>query len=693
MSPPGFGLFFLFIIYLTSWTWLGSIRVADALPEDLMYKEEEQQHLSFQILGQATFGSDTAHYYTELDVNTTLTEFNTLLRNLDFYHDHMIKVALASGDETLAKISVRTNETWNLIHAEADGVAHDFRFLCELIQLDCDVYQTNRTFRHAKTEAYLRQELGSLPAPGTSVHRIKRSIGEIILGGVSIYTLLETQKLATEVSGIEHNQDLIAAKVNQFWRAMNVEKGNMDKLLAYAQTLASVTSSGIAYQLQLEILILARQRLAILNKWVRDLVTILVEKRMSPTFFEPESIHAAYDQIVEKAASKGLAPVVPASHLAELPMSYVVNGSCITLLAHVYLARENRFRLYKFVDVPLRLKDGNLSRIVTEGKDFLAVDHEGSEYLSMTSDDLATCKIQQDIYLCEQGLTYRAAHPDCLLALFQGKQDLIKDLCLFTPSIDVPSITAVSKDTIYLVSSLNDADRHTMELICSDPESVTSVVVPAKSLQTVPPNCIYSSDRAVFRPSRRFDLKAGYKTTPIPHFNFHWDELKVSSLTAPNLTHLNVDPLVLDPINHKGHMGLLIAVIVGVCLVALGVGVYFLYRELKKTALKTEGHATELGSLAVELGLLKAPPPMPTPSAPPQPAAQAPFTKQLSSAVNVMPPTVYFGSLPFGHVSSMSEVVNAARSAARSANKSRYTDDRVSEMELSPLDRMLEDHS
>ena len=561
---------------------------------DLVQESEDLQSLSFKQRGMASFGYDQAHLFILVNLSQVIEQYNHLIKNLDAGHQKMILDPVFHHEGVLKSHAVLANHTWTILHLETKSVAQDLEYLCSLLKQPCTVYDTTSTFRHPKTHEWMLRFEKDLSDAGVASMRTKRNIfADLGLAGISIYNLIETQRLSGQLQSVEHNQELIAAQVEHVRESLEQEQENVDKVVALANQLSDVTSKGMNLQLLLEILVLSRQQLSLIRLWSQDLINTLVSKRLMPSFFKPKSLSLAFKNITKQAEEHDLTPVLASTNLVDLPVSYVVNKDKVILMAHVHLARNHQYQLYERVDLPLRLRNGNLTRIVTHGKDFLAVSKDGTEYLSLTAHDLSTCDKQQDTFLCDIGLTNRATFPDCLFALFQGRKERVKELCDFTPVLHVPSITAVSKNQVYVLSHLED-EESTYALNCPSPRGVITRNVPARSTITVPSDCTFTSDRMLFRPNRRFDIRAGFHLTPFPTFDYDWEDLRLVATTQVNITHIKTEPLHLDPINDKGHMGLVIAILTAIAVGAVGIALFFTYNGLRTARKHVADHAAEI---------------------------------------------------------------------------------------------------
>ena len=627
-SLPGWKLLFLLNVVVC----LSLARsIGDADHTDKFQEAHDLQTLAFRITGTATFGTDVAHLHSRIRLTDVVAQYNHLLSSLDAHHDQLINRPEFHENGPLKNIAVRVNHTWTLLHIEAREVQRSFDYVCNLLQIECQVYRPTKNFRHSKTQHWISQLAPPPPQstnPHSDEHRSKRNVFvEAATAGLSIYNLIQTQRLAGKLDSVESNQELIAAQLNHQREIITEEQDNVDKVLVFSSKLATITSSGLSAQIQTEVLILARQELSLLHNWVRDLIRTIIDQRLMPSFFRPVSIDAAMVEIRTQAKVHDLEPVLPSTQLVDMPLSFVVKNDTIILIAHIYLARPNRFKLYQFIPIPLRHPSGNLSQVVTDGLDFLALNREGSEYLSLTADDLATCTIQREIHLCDFGLTKRTAAPDCLLSLFQGKMEDVAKLCHFSPTTQLPSVTAISKDTIYIVAD-QDKELHSLSYNCHASRTQATKMVPSRHSFTVPRDCIYTSDKFIFRPSRRFDIRSGFKTTTLANFP-ELESLKTVAvaIVAPNVTHHRLEPFELDPINDKGHLGLVVALVSVIGLAATGVATFCLHRSLKLVKATHKEHAAKLQTKIAEMAaaadrsLEDIPLLSPTPSAPTAPDA------------------------------------------------------------------------
>ena len=579
---------------------------------------ERPRTLAFQDVSKMSIGVDVGHLVSKIDVYAAVNNYNNLLRGLDANYAR----GLQKG-QSVRYILLQSNQTMQLLHSEARGIGATLRFLCDMLKMNCTIYESPYTFQVTGTEKLTQEKVEELEQEKL---RVRRSAVSGIFGafdlGLSVYTFAETKMLAREVSDVVSNQKHIAITVNQNRDAILQEQKNQDLIHKHVNMIHNVTNGVIAQQWLTELVTLTRLELQEIDAFANGVIDMLINRKLSPRFYEPQHLQQSYVDLKNKAQDHDLAPVLTSiSALMEAPLSYVMVDDHLVVMAHVYLARRERFTLYRYLNLPIHLDDGYLATVDTNGKEFFAINSAHTEYLVLSSQEVESCKKEARILLCDFGLTHRVSSKHCLLSLFYGDPDEVQKGCVFRETQQSALTTALGPSTVHVMA--RDQQHTSVSLNCKDQKRRIEIVTSEK-IFNVSDDCVLTTTNSIFRPSRRFDLEAGYTTTPLPKFNFSMRELRTLAPPMPNLTHVGLHRLVLDPVHEPSHLALILAAIAIVLLIVAGIVIYFLLRKHSgkhtkfEESLEEMKKSLELSSLKKDMEALKpkaSPPPRPLPAA------------------------------------------------------------------------------
>ncbi len=212
-----------------------------------------------------------------------------------------------------------------------------------------------------------------------------------------------------------------------------------------------------------------------------------VNHRISHHLLDLNTSSIALADLKIKVEQKGFELLISSAlQLLQLPISFDVCNTTITLLIHVPIARPgSNLYLYQYQPFPFPLQN-NMAATVTTEFPYLAINEQQTFYRELSKAELNRCDHKADVYICPHIFEMTPITvTSCTLALFLGQSANILKYCTVSVHTERNFYTVLTADT-YHTYNINITSYN---LTCFNG---TVLNVPLSKIQIIkiPDNCI-----------------------------------------------------------------------------------------------------------------------------------------------------------------------------------------------------------
>lgn len=327
-----------------------------------------------------------------------------------------------------------------------------------------------------------------------------------------------------------------------------------------------------------------RDSLTRLNLEVYNLKDGLVAARQNVihlsilTFADSELL---YDAVVKNSSARGLGPVYSGMDMIyQAEVSHIITSEQLVLFLHIPLTHGPQAIKTLYRAEPARISKSGTTLTLSTRENFFAISRDGSEYLSVSSDDLIGCHGSDSMHFCPHVSAFYSTPSSCVACLYFQDPVCAVKLCEHSWGPSAEEVLQV------------DARRYVFRDL-----TMITVTCPGKEQQVLhvrevvlEEGCYAISTSFSLRPSEdslvaMSSVKRGTLNISLPLLGVDDDDFFKQA--ADNLRKVSVPPVrPLPPqiasLWHIAMIVMIILIVIG-CLVLLGVAAYCIYRKVTDT--------------------------------------------------------------------------------------------------------------
>ena len=295
---------------------------------------------------------------------------------------------------------------------------------------------------------------------------------------VIVHALEESQvKIHQNAADLERLNQTVGSVVNAVWRMEN-NINNTNFVMLSLMTTYSVTETVHKSNQIMDALEDARSGSFNLN--------------LCETTALKNGVTELQKQGLKHGRSLGIRSLFDLTHMA---VSYLVDfiKRKLYLILHTPLVITNDYMiLYEYRGSPVLLQnDTNLYIEVEVENQFLALTTDNLLYNEWTDASLKECQKIQKVYFCPGTVQYKRTRRSCLTGLYDGKSEMVQELCPLTITSQISRATQLNTSTYMLI------ETEPSELLIDCEEKKERFQIQGTYLLNLDPGCVASTPKLV----------------------------------------------------------------------------------------------------------------------------------------------------------------------------------------------------